>query len=88
METVVSEQETEKRSRGGKGWLVNLRALLVDDAEQEKKRSITVEWLPKRKKRDSVQKKRPVHSWKKKVKKQTKKKHPDTTDQRDGSGEE
>ena len=88
METVVSEQETEKRSRGGKGWLVNLRALLVDDTEQEKKRSITVEWLPKRKKRDSVQKKRPVHSRKKKVKKQTKKNHPDTTDQRDGSGEE
>lgn len=86
-ETVVLDQEMEKRNRGGKGLIANLRALLVDDTEQRKKRSVTVQWLPRWKKTDSTQRKRSVRSLKQHMKKQSKKNPSDTTNQNDESEE-
>ena len=82
-ENVVPEQEAEKRIHGGKGWLADLRALLIDDTEQQK-RKISIEWLPKRRKKNPKQENSPKYGTKKK----TKKKHQDTNDTTDGSGAE
>ncbi|MCD8355580.1 MAG: rod shape-determining protein RodA [Clostridia bacterium] len=53
-ETIVMEEETDKKKfRVNRGFFRELRSLLADDPEEQKeKRRITVEWLPKRKKKN------------------------------------